>query len=251
MFKKITLGFGLCCGLAVLNASSAAVIDFETIPGGSPSDQLSITDQYLTDFGVTFSLEDVNGTPLDDTLKLEKTGSGDAGHGFWNAANSSYDIEATGHEGELGDYFLRFGTVTFARTPGPVLVVTYATPVGAASAQIWDIDAAPNNADGFEAWTVSARDNMGSVIDTIVSPNGIDESSPTSLNAKPWTWSFSHASNDISSITIAFSGTSSIVGLAFDNFSPASSVVPLPAAAPLFGGALLGLLRFRRRTRRR
>lgn len=84
----------------------------------------------------------------------------------------------------------------------------------------------------------------GGVIDTIISPDGIDETLPTSLNAKPWVWSFNHASNDIYSIAIEFSGTASKVGLAFDNFSPASAVVPIPAAAWLFGSGLIALASF-------
>lgn len=215
---------------------NAALIDFETVPSGTPSDQLAISTQYQAAYGVTFSLEG-GGTPY-----LEQTGTSDSGHGFWNAAASTYDTEAIGFEGGLGNYFLRFGTTTFSTAPGPILIIDYDTPVSAASAQIWDIDAAPNNSNGYEAWTITARDISGGVIDTIVSPDGIDETLPASMNAKPWTWSFNHTSNDIYSIAIEFSGTATVVGLAFDNFSPATAVVPIPAAAWLFGSGLIGLI---------
>lgn len=245
MIKKVILGFGFFLGAGVFNPGLAAIIDFETVPGGTPSDQLAISNQYFADFGVTFSLEG-GGTPF-----LEKTGAADSGHGFWNAAKSDYDIEAAGYEGRLGDYFLRFGTGTFSSAPGPVLIIDYANPVSAASAQIWDIDAAQNNQSAYEAWTVTARDDTGNVIDTRVSPNGIGELEPDSLNAKPWTWSFDHASSDIFSIAISFTGQAGIVGLAFDNFSPASPVspVPVPAAAWLFGAALFALWGTGRRCR--
>ena len=226
---------------SLFSPANAAVIDFETVPGGTPSDQLAISTQYQADYGVTFLLQG-GGTPF-----LEKTGAGDSGHGFWNAAAQTFDTEAAEHAGGLGDYFLRFGTTTFSTAPGPVLVIAYGTPVSAASAQIWDIDAAPNGADGFERWKITARDAAGTVIDAIDSPAGINENLPASLNAKPWTWSFRHANNDIHSIAIEFTGTASRVGLAFDNFSPATAAVPIPAAAWLFATGLVGLIGISRR----
>jgi hypothetical protein len=211
-------------------AVAQPVIDFEVVPGGAPADQLAIDSQYLADFGVSFSLE-AGGTPF-----LEAVGTSDSGHGFWNAAFSTYDIEATGFAGQLGDYFLRFGTTTFSPTPGPVLVIDYATPVSAASAEIWDVDAASSGTNGYEQWTVTARDAVGGTLETIVSPMGIDESTAPSLNGKPWLWSFSRPSADIHSITLQFTGTASVVGLAFDNFSPsdpAGQAVPMPWLAAL------------------
>lgn len=210
-------------------AHAQASIDFESVPGGTPADQLAISTQYAADYGVSFSLEG-GGTPF-----LERSGSGDLGHGFYNWDFASYDVESAGHTGELGSYFLRFGTTTFSPTPGPVLVIDYAVPVSGASGEIWDIDAATGGTNGYEAWTISARDASDAVIDTVVSPNGIDENLPTSLNGKPWTWSFTHASADIHSITIQFSGTASVVGLAFDNFTPS-----VPVMVPLGPGAALG-----------
>ncbi len=245
MSKSYRLEFSLCFILCLSNASNASVIDFETVPGGTPSDQLAISTQYRAIYGVTFSLER-GGT--DTTPYLEQTGTSDAGHGFWNAAANTFDTEATGYEGELGNYFLRFGTSTFSDTPGPILIITYDTPVSAASAQIWDIDAAPpTSPNGYEAWTITARDIGGVVIDTINSPVGINENLSESLNAKPWTWSFDHEQNDIYSIAVEFSGTASIVGLAFDNFSPATAVVPLPAAGLLFGTGLISIIAVARR----
>lgn len=241
MQKSYLLSILLFATLGISRTSYALLIDFETVPGGSPSDQLAISAQYQANYGVNFSLQG-GGTPF-----LEKTGAGDIGHGFWNEGPDTFDTEAAGFAGQLGNYFLRFGTTTFSNAPGPVLIIAYSSPVSAASAEIWDIDAATGGSDGWEAWTITARDMTGSVIDTINSPAGIDESLPSSLNGKPWMWSFSHASNDIYSIAIEFSGTASRVGLAFDNFSPASVLVPIPAAAWLFGSGLLGLVGMARR----
>jgi hypothetical protein len=109
---------------AVLPAGAIAqsVVDFETVPGGAPADQLAISTQYLAEFGVTFSLEG-GGTPY-----LERTGAGDPGHGFYNADFAAFDVESTTYAGQLGDYFLRFGTSTFFTAPGPVLVIEYSAP---------------------------------------------------------------------------------------------------------------------------
>ena len=243
MKKLLLSSFWLCCILSLFNASHASLIDFETVPGSVPADQLAISTQYLADYGVTFSLGGgFTGTPF-----LEKTGAGDAGHGFYNAATDTFDTEVVGYEGGLGNYFLRFGTTTFSDTPGPILIIGYDTPVSAASAQIWDIDAATGGTNGYEAWMITAHDATGGVIDTINSPIGISENLTQSLNAKPWTWAFNHASNDIHSIEIAFVGTADKVGLAFDNFSPATAVIPVPAAAWLFGSGLIGLIGIARR----
>ncbi len=241
MKKLYALGLLLGFVLSFFKAANASVIDFETVPGGAPSDQHAISTQYQADYGVTFSLEG-GGTPY-----LEQTGASDSGHGFWNAEVSSYDIEASGYEGGLGNYFLRFGTTTFSNAPGPILIIDYDSPVSAASAQIWDIDAASTGNSGYEAWKTTARDISGGVIDTIFSPIGISEALPESLNAKPWTWSFDHTSNDIYSIAIEFDGTAAVVGLAFDNFSPATAAVPVPAALWLFGSGLVGLAGIARR----
>ena len=242
--RLLTLLAVLVCAGAPSSAHAQRV-DFETVPGGAPADQLPVSTQYLADFGITFSLAG-GGTPF-----LEASGSADSGHGFYNADFDTFDIESTSHAGGLGTHFLRFGTATFSPAPGPTLIIDYASPVSAASAEIWDIDAASGGTNGFEAWTVTARDINGLAIETQVSPNGIDETLPSSLNGKPWVWSFDRASNDIHSIAIQFTGTANLVGLAFDNFTPSSpAAVPIsPWIAPALAAALglLGGLRLRSR----
>ena len=39
-------------------AQNYVIIDFETIPNGTPSDNLKITDQFLSLYGISFSLGD-------------------------------------------------------------------------------------------------------------------------------------------------------------------------------------------------
>lgn len=117
MTKSYVLSVVLYFTLSLVNTSHAALIDFETVPGGAPSDQLAISSQYQANYGVTFSLQG-GGTPY-----LEKTGASDSGHGFCNEGPDTFDTEAAGHAGELGNYFLRFGTTTFSNTPGPILIM--------------------------------------------------------------------------------------------------------------------------------
>lgn len=223
------------------NANSATkIITFETVPGGSPSDKLAISSQYEALYGVTFSTS-TGGTPY-----LEKKGSADSGNGFYNDTRSNYDIAAVDYESILGDYYLRLGTQDFLSKPVPSLIISYSTPVSAASAQIWDIDASQS---GFEQWIVKAYDSGNSLIETIISPVGLQPSDPNSLDGKPWKWSFDYGTNfDISSIEISVSNEigskTSGIGLAFDNFSPSS--VPVPGGIWLLGSGLLGLVGIKR-----
>ena len=228
-----------CFILCFVNPANATLIDFETVPGDTPSDQLAISTQYLATDGITFSLSD------GDTPFLEKTGS-DSGVGFINDQMGWEDIEATSHNGELGNYFLRFEKTSFASEPVPVLMISYATPINVASAQIWDIDGVESL--GTEQWKISALDNNQVIIDTLLSPLGTANDS-TSLDGLPWTWSFNHASNDIYAVELEFAGNkTSGIGLAIDNLS-ISSAVPLPPTLWLIGTGL-GLIGMARNSMR-
>jgi hypothetical protein len=154
------------CLIVSANQAYASLIDFEDVPGGTPADKLAISTQYQGTHGVTFSI-DGGGTPY-----LEKTGGTDSGNGFLNDKQSGDppDVEHVDYTGDLGNYFLRLGTTSLDSAPVSTLIITYDTPVNAASAQIWDIDA---HLSGNEKWTITARDDFGAIIDTINSPIGI------------------------------------------------------------------------------
>jgi hypothetical protein len=71
-------------------------------------DQLPITNQYQTSYGVTFSLSG-GSTPF-----LEAVGSTDVGNGFINDNLGIADTAAAGFASQLGNYYLRIGTTSLA-----------------------------------------------------------------------------------------------------------------------------------------
>ena len=228
-------------------SSQAAVIDFETVPGATPADKLAISDQFEPTLGVTFSVSSGG-------LFLEAVGSSDTGPGFQNNTLNAYDVASPGFESQLQKYFLRIGTTNLLDKPVPTMLITYTTPVAAASAQIWDID---GDGTATEQWRVDARNSAGVLLQSILSPLGSTYDA-SGLDGKPWTWSFDHGTQaDISSISLTFvGGKQTGIGLAFDNFSPSSpTTIPEPEslALAIAGGATLlasGAVRRRRSGRK-
>lgn len=219
--------------------AGAQAIDFETVPGGAPADQLAITTQYEASFGVTFGLDNDDDGALDPGLSpfLELVGGADPGTGFANHQVGDDQADA-GFEARLGSYFLRFGTGETGDGDSALLIV-YTQPVDAASGDLWDID---GSGSGTERWLIEALDSGGSTIDSVLSPEGVDFATDP-FEGRPWTWSFSRGTADIHAIRIDFVGTkTSNVGLAFDRFSPstaAPSPVPISPWLPIGLGAAL------------
>lgn len=238
---KTTLAFVTIFMFSLTFNASAGLIDFETVPGGSPADALAISNQYQALHGVTFSW--TGGTTT--TPYLEQTGGSDPNKGFVNNGdngNAGDDIEASGFEGQLGGYFLRLGN---GGLPGAAQVgslrIDYDNAVSGASAEIWDIDWAKSQ--GTEQWLVQAFGASG-LLGSETSPLGDD----MTLDGKPWTWSFNFNSNQIEYITVSFTGSKTTgIGLAFDNFNTDSAAVPIPGAVWLLGSGLLGLFGVRRK----
>ncbi len=197
----------------------ADIIDFETLPGGAPSDDLPISTQYLADFGVTFGLDtDGDGFADPGVYPIMEAQGADGTDGFNNDTLGLRDTAAPGFEGDLGLFFLR-GT---APVPPIGLVVLYANPVSGATGDIWDIDG--SGSQGSEQWLVEGMGqdyvdygDLSDVVATDLSPEGTD----LTLDGKPWTFLLNSGSPTIHAIRITFVGTkTSGIGLAFDRFSP-------------------------------
>jgi hypothetical protein len=205
-----------CLSAAVVKAD---IIDFETLPGGVPTDDLPISTQYLGDFGVTFGLDtDGDGFADPGQYPIMEAQGADGTDGFNNDTLGLRDTAAPGFEGDLGQFFLR-GT---APVPPIGLVVLYANPVSGANGDIWDIDG--NGSQDSEQWLVQGmgqdyidHGDLGDVVATDLSPVGTD----LTLDGKPWTFSLNSGSPNIYAIRITFTGTKTHgIGLAFDRFSP-------------------------------
>lgn len=182
-------------GLAAISAN-AQNIDFESIPGQQPADGLAISDQFADTSGVIFSL--ANGT---DPVLAQVGPPQTAFQGFGLLP----DQPAPGTD--TGQFFLTDDGIVGA--PPSMLIIDYLTPVAAASGVILDID-------GTEEWTIEALDGDGNVLTTVVlGPNN-------NLDGSAALWTFDEGMPIIEQITMQYSGIQTIVGLAFDNFSPSS-----------------------------
>lgn len=212
---SLTLGFA--------PVASAALIDFESVPGGN-SDNLALSTQYQATAGVSFYLDnDLDGNPDPDnggflTPFLEQVGGSDPINGFINDRNGLVDeaLQGTSLVAELGNWFLRTRGLE-AGGQNDNLLIVYDTPTSFAGGQIWDIDA---DVTGNEKWLVEIIDSSNMTLDNLMSPEGILATDPSSLDSQPWQWTFDRETADISKIRISFVGTkpAGSTGLAFDNF---------------------------------
>lgn len=207
------------------SVASAAIIDFESIPGGSPSDGLTISTQFESTLGMRFSLAN-GGAPVLAQVGAPQT----AFQGFDHLPDQPAPGVAA------GDFFLTDDGIVSG--PPSALIVDYLTPVSAASGILLDID-------GSEEWTVTAFDSALTPLDSLVlPPNNV-------LDGSASFWSFDLGSPVIVRIRLEYTGAQNAgVGLAFDNFSP-SSAVPEPSTGLMVSLGLIVLAHRRRRLRTR
>lgn len=226
----------LCVVLLALAVTSgnqlkAQVIDFETIPGGTPSDLLQINTQFTTSNGVTFSLEG-GGNPFLAEVGSPRTAFGGP------PSNSGNDNPAPNQN--IGSYFLTDDDEINSTAPQP-LIISYSSPVKLVGGVILDIDTNFPVESRIEQWTIEAKDNVGTILDTIVLTWG----DPNTGDGIATPWSFHRPSADVSEIRIAYTGNDEPgVGLGFDNLF--SFVVPEPTSCTLVLAALCLALRRRR-----
>jgi hypothetical protein len=115
--------------------------------------------------------------------------------------------------------------------------------VTAASGEIWDIDSPGVGRE--EQWRIDALGAGDAVLASVLTPLGIFPTETTSLDARPFIFSFTGLS-DIEKVRLTHVGPRpDSIGLAFNNYSPTTSLLPEPRGAVLLGLALalLGLVR--------
>ncbi len=228
METRVFFGLTFAVTLASATSAYASAIDFETIPGATPSEGLSISDQFLASEGVTFSL--ANGaSPV-----LAETGAPRTA--FAGPPNDTGSDNPVGGQ-NIGSFFLTDDGV-LSGLVSPALIVTYSAPTSAASGVILDIDY-------DESFAISLYDapTGGTLLDTIT----IDAGDPGTGDGIASQWSFARGQADV--FRLEFQGTRTAAGgfgLGFDNFDAkhaagAPATVPLPETLPLIAGALLGL----------
>ena len=230
----------------------AALIDFETTPGGGvPTDDgnLPVGSPYnVAGVQVSFGFDlDSNGAVESDAV-FEHAGldPGEPPNGGF-AGSSGTDTADPGFAAQLGNWFLR-SPLPGANFGKFVIQYTSSAPVTAASGEIWDIDG-NQQAGTTEQYTLQAFDSTNALLATIVSPLGVLDSAIAPLDGQPWVFNFSGLSAGIDRIVVTFTGTKPAgIGLAFNNFNPTA---PEPTSATLAAAALAANLASRRTNRRR
>jgi hypothetical protein len=214
----------------IASVSSQTITFEQPAIGGTPSDNAELVNAYsLTDGGNVRFFFDVDGNnsfeeDVDFFGKFENIGGSDPGSGFLNFALNKDDTAADGYENQLGNWFLRQPTPFGTGSAMYPLIAKYNTPqtITALSGEIWDIDGGTDQPNSTERWKVEAINASGAVLETRISPTGVDNNGH--YDGKPWVFSMTNLQAGVDAIRITFIGTkTSGLGLAFNNFSPTFS----------------------------
>ena len=214
--------------LAGTPRASGLVINFEVIPGGAPSDGLSISDQFAASDGVTFEL--TNGAaPV-----LIKTGDQTGPIGFIYQKEHLANTPAPGTD--IGSYYLTDDGIL---GPAHGLALNFSWPMASVGGQIIDVDHS-------DAWAIDAFDAAGAVVDQ----QTITADSPGAGDGTAAPFFVTSSANNITAVTLTYTGDGTAPGFGWDNFTVVRApVVPLPPSA-LTGGTMLTLLWLRSLWRR-
>jgi len=203
------------------STAHAQTIDFETLPDGTPTaDTEFISDQYLSAYGVRFDLVDPVTLAPTESPRIAKVGSPQTA---FSGCGADTPLANQG----VGSSFLTDNT-SVNNTAG-TLLVSYTSPVAAASAVILDVDR--RSASVFEEWTIEALDASMNTLETyvITAPTGPDNcnSGQGPGDAAAAGFGFKRGAADIHFLLLRYTGNAGSIGLAFDNFSPAALPDPV------------------------
>jgi uncharacterized repeat protein (TIGR01451 family) len=220
---------------AVISAA-AQVIDFETLPDGSPTQDLQEISTQYSEVGVTFSIIDQVTGEFVGYPRVAKVGlpaTAFRGCSEWDEPLPGYGV---------GSSFLTDDD-DVSSVAGDLLI-TYENPVFRASGVVLDVDCREGGGPPCEQWTVTALDSSGLTIATqiINGPPGAENPECLDPDAGPgdgvaFAWAFDVAPQTIHAIRMHYTGEAPGVGLAFDNFSPASVETDLSVvkSGPTYG----------------
>ncbi len=217
--------FALINALLVFTSTAVTqTIDFETLPSGAPTtDNMLIDAQYEAEYGVRFLLVDrFTGQPA-GFPRIAKVGAPLTA--FVSCGGDDTPDSGLG----VGDSFL---TDDGALGNSADLVIEYFSPVRFASGVILDVDARSSDPGAIEVWEVLAFSSSGVFIDgrVIAAVQGPDEPGCEGFNGEgdgsARGFSFTRQTADIAKLQFSYAGSAKLgsVGLAFDNFSPATPV---------------------------
>lgn len=185
------LGFGQV-------TNGCITIDFESFPDGSePFDGMTISDQFQTEFGLTFRLED-GGSP-----RLAQVGAPTS------AFESSLGNDTPMPNQEIGQYFITDDGV-LSGTYSPPIILDFQFPIDSFAGCILDMD-------GGESFIIHAFDEFNEIIlaDTIYSGD------PGTGDGLATCWGFNLEGCEGSVHSIRYEGTrpSPSFGMGMDRFS--------------------------------
>jgi len=239
--RGLAAGAVALSGLVAAQSARAFSVDFDTVPGGTPSNGLAINTQYEASEDVIFSLQG-GGSPV-----LVQEGNTTSGLDAFQLGPNGSDPN-TLEPGQNVDWFLN---ATGQLGVPPALVLNFTTPMNTVQGDVLDID----HSDG---WTIQALaigpGNM--VVDQVV----LDTSSPDTGSGIATPFTLTSTSNNINEVVLDMTSHGPDPGYGWANFSftnvmngvvPPVPAVPLPSAA-WQGAALLAALCFfpiRRRVR--
>lgn len=170
-------------------------VDFEEIPNGIPSEGLILDDQFLDEFGISFSIES-GGNPV-----LAEIGSPAT------AFESSFGDDTPAPDQGIGQFFLT-DDGSLSGLESPPLLISSNAPLAFIEGVILDIDFG-------EIFTIEAFDDAGNILQTII----LDADNPQAGDgiATPWRFEISNCTGIRALRIDGERDTEGVFGLGLDN----------------------------------